>query len=199
MRAQPCLLMLTAVSCLFAADPPSVTVLVDFEMPPSELSYSAMQKETEAAFLASGRKVMFKLKSDVAAGETFEDVVLMSFDGKCKMDAMPVLFDERGPLAFTRTVNGDVQPFGVVRCDRIRKALQRAMWGRDYKEGDQLMGRAMGRVVAHELYHMLGKTRDHCDEGVARKELSGKALLSEKLDFKQESLDKLKAHAGGSE
>ncbi len=150
-----------------------------------------MQKEVESVMRSSGMKLNFKLKSELSAGETFSEVVMMSFRGKCGMDNFPIVFDERGPLAFARTVNGEVQPYGVVRCDHVRKSVRSAMWGKDYSEADTLLGRALGRVVAHELYHMLGKTQDHAHEGIARKALSGKALVSDKLEFTADTLVKL--------
>jgi hypothetical protein len=198
MRPMLCALLATA-SFAMAAEPPSVTVVVDFEQPPSELSFSTMQKEAEAILLAAGRKLNFKLKSEAATGDSYDDVVVMSFQGRCGMDNFPVLFDERGPLAYAHTVNGEVLPFGVVECDRVKGSVKSAMWGRDYKDGNMLMGRALGRVLAHELYHILAKTEDHAHDGVARKALSGKALISDKLTFRPEEIEKLKCLHGGTD
>lgn len=192
MRPLLCALYLAAASAALAADLPPVTVVVDFEQPPSELSYTAMQKEAESIFLAAGRKLSFKLRSETVSGETFADVVMMSFRGKCQMDSFPVMIDERGPLAWARTEGGEVQPFGIVQCDHVQRSVKSAMGGRDYKDGNLLMGRALGRVVAHELYHMLAKTGDHAHEGVARGALSGKALIAGELSFRPEQLTRLR-------
>ena len=196
MHPLPCAMLLATAGLLSAADQPSVTVLVDFDTPPSELSFNLMQKEATTMLGTTGVKLNFKLKSE-AAGETFDDVVLMSFKGRCGMDSMPVVLDERGPLAFARTMNGEIQPFGVVQCNRVQNTLKKAMWGRDYKQGDALMGRALGRVVAHELYHMLAKTPDHADTGVTKKALSGKALMSDKLEFAPQDIEKLHSMYSG--
>lgn len=198
MRPLLCALLATA-SFAAAAEPPSVTVVVDFEQPPSELSFATMQKEAESILIAAGRKLNFKLKSEAAAGDSYADVVVMSFIGRCGMDNFPVVFDERGPLAFAHTVDGEVLPFGVVQCDRVKKSVKSAMWGKDYKDGNLLMGRALGRVLAHELYHILAKTEDHANEGVARKALSGKALISDKLTFSPKQIEKLKTVHGGTD
>ena len=196
MHPLPCAVLLATACLLPAAEPPSVTVLVDFEMPPSELSYQAMQAEASSVLGPTGVRLTFKLKSE-AGGENFSDVVLMSFQGRCGMNPIPVVFDERGPLAFARTVNGEIQPFGVVRCDRVRNAVKQAMWGRDFKQGDRLMGRALGRVVAHELYHMLARTSDHAASGVAKRALTGQALISDTLRFRPEEVEKLQSlHPG---
>jgi hypothetical protein len=43
---------------------------------------------------------------------------------------------------------------------------------------DYLMGRALGRVVAHELVHILTGSRRHTKDGVAQAELSGRELIA---------------------
>jgi hypothetical protein len=99
------------------------------------------------------------------------------------MDSFPALLDERGPLAFTFTTDGRILPFGEVKCDRLRDSIKTAMSGADYKQGNQLLGRAMGRVLAHELYHMLAQSKGHAKGGVARESLSARQLIAEQLDF----------------
>lgn len=99
------------------------------------------------------------------------------------MDSFPPLLDERGPLAFTFTNDGRILPLGEVTCDRLRDSIKTAMSGADYKQGNQLLGRAMGRVLAHELYHMLGQSKGQAKAGVARESLSARQLIADKLDF----------------
>jgi hypothetical protein len=36
------------------------------------------------------------------------------------------------------------------------------------RDRDEVFGRAMGRVVAHELYHILGRTIQHTHHGVSK-------------------------------
>ena len=43
------------------------------------------------------------------------------------------------------------------------------------------MGRALGRVVAHELVHMLTRSDDHAREGVQKAALSGRQLIAASL------------------
>jgi hypothetical protein len=151
-----------------------------------------MQREAAAVLAASGLKLNFKLRSESVTGDSYDDLVLMSFRGRCLMDSFPVAMDERGPYAFARTIDGAVQPFAVVECDRVQKSVKKAMWGGDFKHGDALMGRALGRVVAHELYHILAKTDEHDHEGITKKALSGSALISDSMRFSPHDLEKLR-------
>jgi hypothetical protein len=71
-----------------------------------------------------------------------------------------------------------VQPYGEVACDKVAAAVRSAMSGEDYARRDVLLGRALGRVVAHELMHMLARSGAHTETGVGRAALSGKRLIS---------------------
>ena len=53
------------------------------------------------------------------------------------------------------------------------------------RQADKYLGRALGRVLAHELYHILGKTHQHNQDGsVAKEAISAKQLISdERLGF----------------
>jgi hypothetical protein len=122
---------------------------------------------------------------------TFNDLVVMTFKGSCSFDPAPPLYDELGPLAVTRTSNGEVQPFGEVNCDRVVNSVRGAMFGSDYSKGDMLVGRALGRVVAHELVHMLTKSGQHAHEGVQKAALSGRQLISASLPLSAMDIDRL--------
>jgi hypothetical protein len=52
------------------------------------------------------------------------------------------------------------------------------MWAGDYARGDQLLGRALGRVVAHELVHILSRSQVHSKSGVEMRALSGQQLIA---------------------
>jgi hypothetical protein len=48
-------------------------------------------------------------------------------------------------------------------------------------ERDEMLGRAMGRVFAHELYHVLGRTRHHGAGSVDRSNYTVRELTDETL------------------
>jgi hypothetical protein len=86
-------------------------------------------------------------------------------------------------MAFTHTSDGEVLPFSEVLCDRVGVAAQSAMEGGEFSRRDELLGRALARVLAHEIYHIKGKCNEHGRSGVARKALSGRELIAATLDF----------------
>ncbi len=52
-----------------------------------------------------------------------------------------------------------------------------------------MFGRAIARVLAHELYHVLAGTVSHSRQGVAQRALSGSQLVSDQLELNPEELD----------
>ena len=162
-----------------AASP--VTIVFRFDGPHSDRSVQEMKRELGAIMNGSGVQVDWRERSKVQTSESFPNLVVVTFRGKCIMEPVPYLYDERGPLAFTSNSDGEVLPFSEVACDRVRSSLRGAMWGGDYGRSDVLFGRALARVVAHELYHVLAGTTSHADSGVAKRALSGSELISEDL------------------
>jgi hypothetical protein len=94
--------------------------------------------------------------------------MVVRFKGKCVLDPVPYLYDERGPMTFTYSTGGVVQPSSEVACDKVITAVRSAMFGGDYAKADVLLGRALGRVLAHEVVHMLSGAA-HGKQGVAAK------------------------------
>src|SRR5579871_576411 len=176
-------LLIAAVALLAAADtrvPARLTVVLDFQGTRSERTVSAMERETEVILKSSGLNLSWRLAAD-AAQESFDGLVVVRFKGVCKVEPVPYVYDELGPMAFTYSSDGDVQPFTQVSCDKIAATVRSAMWGADFQQADLLLGRALGRVLAHELVHMLTRSGEHGREGVQRPSLSGRELISGSL------------------
>jgi hypothetical protein len=171
--------------------PDPLTIVFRFDGPYSEKSLLEMKRELGTILQGSGIQINWRAQSDVAVTDSFPNLVVVKFRGKCRMEPVPYLYDERGPLAFTYSTDGAVLPFSEIECDKVRSSLHTAMFGGDYKRSDLLFGRALARVLAHELYHVLTKTHSHAGQGVAEKSLSGAQLISERLQLNQAELDKM--------
>jgi hypothetical protein len=160
-----------------------ITVVVDSENPLDSRVFEEMQRETNRLLAKTVQRVEFKERREIQPGVDVADLTLVKFRGNCRMTVETVYLDERGPLAFAHVADGDVLPFAEVLCDRVRKAARSAMHGGDFAKGQELMGRAMARVLAHELWHVKTNSKGHQKAGVARHALSGKQLIGERLEF----------------
>jgi hypothetical protein len=160
-----------------------ITLVVQSENPIDPKAFEEMQREMNRLLGTTERRVEFMDRQKIQPGVDVADLTVVRFRGNCRMAIEPVYLDERGPLAFAHTTDGDVLPFAEVLCDRVRKAALSAMHGGDFARGQQLMGRAMARVLAHELWHVRTNSTGHTKSGVTRHALNGRQLIGERLDF----------------
>ena len=178
--------------CAASESEPDVTVILDMKGTWSPVALREMQREASQIIGPSGLRLDWRQREDIKEA-VFHDLVVLTFRGACEFSPAPPLYDELGPLAFTRTSDGAIQPFGEVNCDHVVNSVRDAMLGSDYAKGEMLVGRALGRVVAHELVHMLTKSGIHAHDGVQRSALSGKQLISESLPLSLDDVNRMKA------
>ncbi len=178
--------------------PKTVTLVVAFDESTAQPQVVAALK-SELAEIWRGEAVQLNWRAieSVQPGDSFEDLVVVHFRGDCHVHPLqPFLIDERGPqavsaLAYSATVNGEVQPFSSVLCERVERSVQSAMKPNQRRSASKLYGRALGRVLSHELYHVLNQTKDHEEQGLAKKSLTGQQLIAPKFRF-----DPASSHAG---
>ncbi len=192
--ARACLIGAIALPLVARIDkkPPSeLTVILNFKGAHSGASVSEMEREAGLIMKSSGIQIEWRLPGDPAL--QFDNLVVMSFRGSCVFGVPTRRYFEPGPYASTKITDGEVQPFGDVDCDRVVAATGDAMAeDTDYSRGEQLVGRALGRVVAHELVHMLTRSNRHGSEGVAKASLSGRELIGESLTLSMADIERVR-------
>jgi len=170
-----CVAACSLVCCahLLAGGSPSIAVFLDFESEPSAGTLSEMKNEITAIMKPSGLQFDWRMLKERQSGESFPDLVVVTFKGSCQAD-QPILYNELGPvhegsaLAFTQISDGRILPFSDVDCDTIRKYIAVQVASAMPEKRDSMLGRAVGRVLAHEMYHMFAGTAAHGNDGVAR-------------------------------
>lgn len=181
-----------ALSCLAAfanaAEVPSIAVFMDFESEPSSASVAEMQQEVSAILKPSGLALDWRMLNDRRPDESFQDLVVVRFRGSCQM-RNPSLDSELGPsvvgaaLASTQISDGRILPFSDVECDRVRRYIAPGINSGDEQKRDSIYGKALGRVLAHELYHIFTGTSEHAQSGVARSFHTRKDLTAKQFVF----------------
>jgi hypothetical protein len=160
--------------------PFNLTVILYFKGTHSRATLAAMERETELILGSSGVRVRWAMLGEEPPAVE-NDLVVMRFNGSCEFDPSPQASGKPGPLAFAWSSGGEILPFGEVNCDRIVKSARGAMSSGDYARANQLVGRAMGRVLAHELLHILTGSPHHSTMGISQPALSGRQLIEEVL------------------
>jgi hypothetical protein len=174
--------------------PADVAVVFEFQGAHSAVTSEEMQFEAAVILAASGVRLTWVPRSE-ATGD-FGELVVMTFKGSCDSEPSPPDHGESGPFAVTRTADGVVLPFAEVDCARVIRSVRAAMWGSDWSRSDRLVGRALGRVVVHELVHMLTKSADHSHDGIEKAALSGRQLIAPSLTLSAGDAERLREAVG---
>jgi len=173
----------------------TLTIALASDHSVSETVRSAMQREAENA-LAPSRVVLRWKDSNSLHSEVYERLARVRLRGFCRIGApipSSLRIDRRNieALGQTQVVDGKVLPIADLQCDSVRKLIDRDVRIAPASEQDELLGRALGRVMAHELYHVLLRTRAHGHSGLARPAQNSVELLAPRNAFAGEEERKL--------
>jgi hypothetical protein len=163
--------------------PVPVTVLYRFEHFHSRIAFQEMQRELETALKPLGYAPEWRGVAETPTKSNVEKLVMVDFRGRCLAEAADLPARTTSILARTQISDGTVLPFSEVECDQVRASLHPA-GGTRTQRSDVALGRALGKVLAHELYHVLMRTTTHAMDGIAKKSLSQADLVSDQLQFK---------------
>ena len=180
--------------------PLTIVLRSDAPTPPRVLS--AMEREVESVTAPSGIRTTWVMSSDSPG--VFEQLAVVTLRGACRPGApIPVSVwthrSEAQPLGQTQVVDGQVLPFADLRCDAIRQLIWRELNRDSHEDREDLLGRALGRVLAHELYHIVLRTTSHGHEGLAREAQSGSELTAERDGFSPSDERKLSQSVAGDD
>jgi hypothetical protein len=143
----------------------------------------AMQRAAEAA-LAPRITLTWRTSQDLEGTAVSTDLAIIRLRGECRprgglQSWNPPSSTDAKPLGQTYISDGHVLPIADILCDTVWKLVGPDLRGASARERDELLGRALGRVVAHELYHITLQTTAHTQEGLTRPSLRSTDLLSE--------------------
>jgi hypothetical protein len=143
-----------------------------------------MEQEVESQIKTAGYQVEWRRLGAGSMGTEDGLVAVVELKGICQAPppgTSVTEVEEGASLASTAVENGKVLPFSWINCGTITETLARSLFSVDSKQRDFLYGRAMGRVLTHELYHFLANETEHMHSGVAKSSFSARDLLGERF------------------
>jgi hypothetical protein len=123
-------------------------------------------------------------------------LVVGKFVGSCSVDSLPLR-----PIATTKTVtlaassmsDARILPYFTVDCPSVIQTISPTLQHLSVPSRDTVLGRALARVIAHEIYHILANTADHEESGLSKPQLSLSDLTTNRFVLSPESLQKIRA------
>ena len=163
--------------------------------------YSQFQQEPPAGVLESIREELASIMAPMGlrfewhalngsrGDEVAVELAVVTFKGQCDVSHLTLHGGHAGPLGWTHVSDGSILPFADIDCDGIRSFLQTGLLGARAQNREELLGRAIGRVLAHELYHIFANTQHHGAGGVGKAAYTIDNLLRGQFQFdERESL-----------
>ncbi len=171
-----------------------ITLYTKFEGPVSTEVLAAIREETAAIMEPIGIAFDWRNLSDATGSEVSVELAVITFKGTCATASLsPHTTPNPGALGWTHVSDGVILPFSEVDCDRIRTFMQKELLSREPATRNMLFGRAVGRVLAHELYHIFANTGHHGSCGVGKSAYSVQELLSNDFRFEDRESEALRA------
>jgi len=177
-----------------------VAVLLSGETAPAPV-LRALEREAESA-LAPSRLTLSWLSSQAAQVPDVDGrMAIIRLRGLCRASgparADPVVDANGDPvLGQTHIVDGHVLPIADVLCDAVRKLVEHDLKTAPPRDREELLGRALGRVAAHELYHILVGTTEHARSGLSRPGQSSTELLAPHESFNAQDEERIADSVG---
>lgn len=197
-----------ALCCLLSSDqsllrtgPPSTDILVylavEANQPAIPVNY--MKRELSTLMQAAGFRVIWGDIHNPGKDGQVSNLVVLQLHGVCGLPPGSYRLEEAvasgASLAETSVSSGNVLPFSRVNCANLTRMIGPSLSMEAGAQRDFLYGRAMARVVAHELYHVEMGSRDHGHDGVAKERFKVADLLDDSFGFDTVALARLRQKA----
>lgn len=187
-------LMGAALSCGLHTKPGRIDVglYATFQDVPSAAVREAFQEELSAAVTPLGILVHWRSESDLSADAWWNRVATIQFQGGCDPSDLRARPPHPWKFGRTQVSEGKVIPYAEIHCDALRAYLGPTLVLMGQRQGTLIFGRALGRVLAHELYHILAKTRRHGSHGIGKESFTPGELTADEFQFDEQEVRRLR-------
>lgn len=185
MKLLVCCLAFGSLPALGQRDLPvaPVALYTEFQHGASPVAIDALHQELDA--IMSPLNMRFEWRSLAAArgDDPTVQLAVIRFKGQCDGATLKRSPSRHGALGWTHVSDGAILPFSDVDCDRIRGFVGRTLAKAPAEERDGMVGRAIARVLAHELYHIFANTARHGVWGIGKAAYTVEELLAPQFRF----------------
>jgi hypothetical protein len=152
----------------------------------------AMQEEFESIMAPIGWQTAWTPIDHLGQGQISVSLAVIRFAGSCDAANLIGTPQKTDVLGLTYVSDGDVLPYSDVNCDSVRAFLAQELASTKTPQRPKLFGRALGRVLAHELYHILTAEQRHGSKGVGESRFTPGELAKGTFRFASPEVQKLR-------
>jgi len=165
--------------------PISAVLYTRFQMEPPPAIMESIRDELASIMSPMGFHIEWRSLSEGGDYPEAMKLAVTTFKGRCDASEKSPVIRTGGALGFTHITNGTILPFSEVDCDAIRAFIQKELWMRYSDASSKLFGRAVARVLAHELYHIFASTAKHASCGLGKSTYTTTDMLSNDFQFEK--------------
>ena len=174
------------------APPVPIALYTQFQQEPPSAVLDALQAELESIMAPIGLQFEWRNLNRPHSTEPSAELAVVTVKGRCDTNALLPKSKAEGPLGITHVSDGHILPFTEINCDKARNFLQADLFSRTNEDREAAFGRALGRILAHELYHIFANTARH-GSGVAKEAYTTYDLLCDEFQFPHKESEMLRA------
>lgn len=197
-----------ALVCLFHSEAPpggstlpSAALAIYLTTDPSQPAapVETMKLELNSVLQDAGYQVIWADPRHTQEIAPVSNLIVLELRGTCGLPPgtshMDPAVNSGSSLAQTLVSPHGVTPFSWVNCANLTRMIGPALAEEPGAMRDYLYGRAMARVVAHEIYHVVMGSREHSHSGVAKADFTVNNLIEEVFHFEPADLAKMRQKA----
>jgi hypothetical protein len=175
--------------------PPRIGIFLNFDREPVPAAIEEMEREVGLLLAETGARFSWLMLNKDPRSQTFDDLAVLRFRGNCYMPARGALTIDGAKLTLgaTEVTSGLVTSYSDVECDQITACIASLLQSSCEPDRQVAFRRALGRVVAHELYHILARTKKHTQTGISRSVQSPFDLIKDHFQLDKQALLLLRA------
>jgi hypothetical protein len=173
--------------------PAPVALYTSFRQTASQAVVGALQNEVEVIMGRLGMHFEWRSLASARGNEVSAELAVITFQGRCDVAGLMPRSAQPTALGWTHVSDGVILPFSDIDCDRIRNFVQRDLLFLRTEVREEAFGRALGRVLSHELYHIFAQTAHHATDGVAKSAYTVQDLLSDEFQFDEHEVVTLRS------
>jgi len=170
-----------------------IVLYAQFQQEPPPVVFAALQAEVNSVMASTDLRFTWRALSAARGNEVSVMLAVITFKGRCDIAGLAPHNTSPGPLGWTHVSDGVILPFAGIDCQGIRGFIQKQLLALPADKREETYGRALARVLAHELYHIFANTTKHGSRGLGKAAYSVQELLSPTFQFEARESLALKA------
>jgi hypothetical protein len=167
-------------------------LMAAFDQTPDIATVKWLEQQTEQIFSEAGLTLAWVPRKQLNGIPVGALPVWVQFHGACRVEPAVLPALQEGPMGWVRSQDGEIRPLIDIDCNRTSAMVWQHRGTLPLPLVVRSFGRALGRVVAHELYHYLTQSVAHTQSDIFRHEMTSQDLTRPEVRLEPSEIEALR-------